>query len=144
MPLSPKKTINPHFEVRDEDEIAGYVLSRLIVSCINDKQLIDRLTRYEAERAYVFLHSETGSENEKGWNENTRIDDNGYSLVSKYLADEFRIDITADRIPLVDYVELVSPLHEEPVQTGQPHHSQRLCRDQNGRNGTSCSANASG
>jgi DNA primase large subunit len=110
--LSPKKTINPHFQVRDEDEIAGYVLSRLIVSCINDKQLIDRLTRYEAERAYVFLHSETGSEDEKGWNDNTRIDDHGYSPVSKYLADEFRIDITADRIPLVDYVELVSPLHD--------------------------------
>ena len=40
--------------MRDEDEIASYVLSRIIVSCINDKQLIDRLTRYEAERAYIF------------------------------------------------------------------------------------------
>jgi DNA primase large subunit len=110
--LSSKKKINPHFEIRDEDEIASYVLSRLIVSCINDKQLIDRLTRYEAERAYIFLHSETGSEGENGWNENTRIDNLGYSPVSKYLADEFRIDITADRIPLADYVELVAPLHE--------------------------------
>ena len=111
--LSSKKKINPHFQIRDEDEIASYVLSRLIVSCINDKQLIDRLTRYEAERAYIFLHSETGSEGgENGWNENSRFDDLGYSPISKYLADEFRIDITADRIPLTDYVELVSPLHE--------------------------------
>ena len=76
-------------------KLQSYVLSRLIVSCINDKQLIDRLTRYEAERAYHFLHSETGSEDgENGWNENTRIDNFGYSPVSKYLADEFRIDIT--------------------------------------------------
>ena len=67
--LASKKTIAAHFPHRDDEEIASYVLSRIIVSCIGDKQLYDRLTRYEAERAYYFLNNETGSENEKGWNE---------------------------------------------------------------------------
>ena len=111
--LSPKRAI-PHIAAsRDEDEIASYVLSRIIASCINDRQLFDRLTRYESDRAYVFLHSEKGSEDgERGWNEHIRLDDAGYSPIAKYLAAEFRIDITADRIPLADYVELVAPLHE--------------------------------
>jgi len=110
--LSSKKTIVAHFQNRDDDEIAGYVLSRILVSCINDKQLYDRLTRYEAERAYYFLNSETGSENERGWNENTVIDENNNSRILTYLAQEFRIDLTRDRMPLADYVEIVSPLHE--------------------------------
>ena len=38
--LSSKKTIVAHFQNRDDDEIAGYVLSRILVSCINDKQLL--------------------------------------------------------------------------------------------------------
>ncbi len=110
--LTSKRTIDSHFSVRDEDEIASYVLSRIIVSCINDRQLFERLTRYEAERAYVFLHSEQGGENEKGWNEHAKLDESGYSPISKYLAAEFRLDITAEKIPLTDYVELVAPLHE--------------------------------
>ncbi|MGD0080355.1 MAG: DNA primase large subunit PriL [Methanoregula sp.] len=110
--LSSKKTIVAHFQNRDDDEIAGYVLSRILVSCINDKQLYDRLTRYEAERAYYFLNSETGSENEKGWNENTVFDDDNNSRILVYLAQEFRINLTGDRMPLADYVEIVSPLHE--------------------------------
>ena len=111
--LSPKRTILVTSSAREEDEIASYVLSRIIASCINDRQILDRLTKYESERAYVFLHSEKGSEDgERGWNEHVRLDDAGYSPIAKYLAAEFRIDITADRIPLVDYVELVAPLHE--------------------------------
>jgi len=111
--LSSKKTIITHFQTRDEDEIAGYVLSRIIVSCIGDAQLIDRLTRYEAERAYEFLVSETGTEKgEKGWNENIMLDADEFSPVSKYLAGEFGIDITKGRMPLPDYVEIIAPLHE--------------------------------
>jgi len=111
--LTPKRAI-PHITAdRDEDEIASYVLSRIIASCMSDRQLFDRLTRYESERAYVFLHSEKGSEDgERGWNEHVRLDESGYSPIAKYLAAEFRIDITADWIPLADYVELVAPLHE--------------------------------
>jgi DNA primase large subunit len=111
--LSSKKTIVAHFQNRDDAEIASYVLSRIIVSCIQDKQLYDRLTRYEAERAYYFLNAETGSENEKGWNENAVLDDEGNSRIAKYLAAEFRIDLSKDKIPLADYVEIVAVLHEE-------------------------------
>ena len=111
--LSSKKMIVSHFQNRDEDEIAGYVLSRIIASCIGDKQLLDRLTRYEADRAYHFLVSETGTENgEKGWNENITLDNDGFSPISKFLAHEFGIDITREKIPLNDYVEIIAPLHE--------------------------------
>jgi DNA primase large subunit len=110
--LSSKRTFSAHFEHRDDDEIASYVLSRIIVSCIKDKQLYDRLTRYEAERAYFFLNVETGSENEKGWNENTIIDDENNSRIANYLAAEFRIDLSKKQMPLVDFVEIVSVLHE--------------------------------
>jgi len=111
--LSSKKTIITHFQTRTEDEIAGYVVSRIIVSCIGDVQLIDRLTRYEAERAYQFLVSETGTEDgEKGWNENVMLDADEFSPASKYLAFEFGIDITKGKMPLADYVEIIAPLHE--------------------------------
>ncbi len=93
--LSSKRTFIAHFQHSDEDEIAGFVLSRIIASCIQDKQILDRLTRYEADRAYYFLVSELGTEEgERGWNENTRLDDDGYSPIAKYLAAEFRINIT--------------------------------------------------
>jgi DNA primase large subunit len=112
--LSAKRTFIAHFQQRDEDEIAAFVLSRIIVSCIQDKQLFERLSRYEAERAYYFLISELGTEEgEKGWNENTLLDEDGYSPITKYLAAEFRINITEARMPLVDYVEIAAPLHDE-------------------------------
>src|SRR5512137_163052 len=82
--LASKKTIAAHFQHRDDEEIASYVLARIIVSCVQDKQLYDRLARYEAERAYYFLNAETGSESEKGWNENAILDDNRNSRISNY------------------------------------------------------------
>jgi DNA primase large subunit len=111
--LASKKTIAAHFQHRDDDEIAGYVLARIIVSCVQDKQLYDRLTRYEAERAYYFLSSETGSESEKGWNENAVLDSEQNSRIANYIAAEFRIDLSRDRMPVNDYIEIVSVLHEE-------------------------------
>jgi DNA primase large subunit len=111
--LSSKRTVIAHFQHRDDDEIASFVMSRIIASCIPDKNLFDRLTRYEAERSYHFLVSETGTEDgEKGWNENTLLDDDGYSQISKYVATEFGINITDERMPLPDYVEIISPLHD--------------------------------
>jgi len=111
--LSSKKTISAQFPHRDDEEIASFVLSRIIISCIQDKQLYDRVTRYESERAYHFLNTETGSENEKGWNEHAILDDEGNSRIASYLAAEFRIDLAKNRLPLADYVEIVSVLHDE-------------------------------
>ncbi|NMB79640.1 MAG: DNA primase large subunit PriL [Methanomicrobiales archaeon] len=111
--LASKKTISAHFQHRDDEEIASYVLARIIVSCIQDKQLYDRLARYEAERAYYFLNAETGSESEKGWNEHAILDEDQNSRIARYLAGEFGLDLSKDRMPLADYVEIVSVLHED-------------------------------
>ena len=105
--ISPKKIFAPTVSDSVDDEIAAYALARIIVSCVNDKQLIDRLTRYEAERVYYFLV------NEEEWNQNYKLEDSGYSRLCIALADELGIQITQDRMPLTDYVELVSPLHED-------------------------------
>jgi DNA primase large subunit len=110
--LLPKKT-EYSVTLPAEDEIAAYALARVIVSCINDRQLLDRLTRYEAERAYYFLNSEIGSETTKGWNDDAVLDDDMNSGISNYVAAEFEITLAKDRIPLVDYVEVVSQLHED-------------------------------
>ncbi|MFA4824170.1 MAG: DNA primase regulatory subunit PriL [Methanoregula sp.] len=101
-----KKTIVPEITGSADDEIAGYALARIIVSCVHDKTLIDRLTRYEAERAYFFLV------NEEEWNQNYH-GDGEYSRLCIAIAHELGIQITKDRIPLVDYVELVAPLHQD-------------------------------
>jgi len=105
--ISSKKTVRPEISGSAEDEIATYALARIIASCVNDRQLIDRLTRYESDRAYYFLV------NEEEWNQNYRQEEGEYSRLCVSLASEIGIRITQDRMPLVDYVELVAPLHED-------------------------------
>ena len=102
-----KKTFAPEITGSADDEIAEYALARIIVSCVHDKTLIDRLTRYESDRAYYFLV------NEEEWNQNYHQDDSEYSHLCIALAHELGIQITKDRIPLADYVELVAPLHQD-------------------------------
>ena len=105
--IRPKKTFAPDVTDWPEDEIASYALARIIVSCVNDRQLIDRLTRYEAERTYYFLV------NEEDWNRNYLAGNGEYSRLWLAIADELGIRITQDRMPVADYVELVSPLHDD-------------------------------
>ncbi|MFA6226319.1 MAG: DNA primase regulatory subunit PriL [Methanoregula sp.] len=105
--ITTKKIFTPEITGTADDEIAGYALARIIVSCLHDKTLIDRLTRYEAERAYYFLV------NEEEWNQNYKEGEGEYSRLCIALAQELGIQITKDRIPLVDYVELVAPLHQD-------------------------------
>ncbi len=105
--ITVKKTFTPEISGSADDEIAGYALSRIIVSCVHDKTLIDRLTRYEADRAYYFLV------NEEEWNQNFQEGEGEYSRLCIAIAQELGIQITKDRIPLVDYVELVAPLHQD-------------------------------
>jgi DNA primase large subunit len=105
--LSKKKIFAPEISDSVDDEIATYALARIIVSCVNDKQLIERLTRYEAERGYYFLV------NEEEWNQNYKLEDSGYSRLCITLSNELGIQITKDRMPLTDYVELASSLHED-------------------------------
>ncbi len=105
--ISPRKTFAPEVPGSAEDEIAAYALSRIMASCINDRHLIDRLTRYESDRAYYFLV------NEEEWNQNCKMEDGEYSRLCVAVAGELGIRITQDRMPLVEYVELVAPLHED-------------------------------
>jgi DNA primase large subunit len=74
--------------------ISGYVLARIIISCAADRALMERLVRYEAERAYSFLLDEE---------ENKRI----------YVASSVGLDIGKASLPVVQYVEIVAGLHEE-------------------------------
>jgi len=105
--ISPKKNRPPEVGDVPEDEIAGYALARIIASCINDRQILDRLTRFEAERAYYFLV------NEEEWNSKYQQGEGDYSLLWAAIADEMGVRITQDRIPVPDYVELVAPLHDD-------------------------------
>ncbi len=105
--ITVKKTSVPEITGSVDDEIASYALARIIVSCTHDKTLVDRLTRYEAERAYYFLV------NEEEWNQNFQEGEGEYSRLCIAIAQELGIQITKDRIPLVDYVELVAPLHQD-------------------------------
>jgi DNA primase large subunit len=105
--ITPKKNFSPEVTGPVDDEIAGYALARVIVSCVNDRQLIERLTRYESERAYFFLV------NEEEWNQNYRQEEGEYSRLCVALADELGIRITLDRMQFADYVELVAPLHDD-------------------------------
>ena len=105
--ITPKKTVAPEVAGSPEEEIAAYALARIIVSCVNDRQMIDKLTRYEAERAYYFLV------HEEDWNQNYRQDEGEYSRLCVALAAEMGIRITQDRMPFIDYVEMVAPLHED-------------------------------
>jgi DNA primase large subunit len=108
--IRPKKIFAPEVTEWPEDEIASYALARIIVSCVNDRQLFDRLTRYEAERAYYFLV------NEEDWNRNYQQGEGEYSRLWTAIAEELGIRIAQDRMPVADYVELVSPLHDDRFQ----------------------------
>jgi DNA primase large subunit len=105
--IATKKGFPPEVSGAAEEEIAVYALARIIVSCVNDRQLIDRLTRFEADRAYSFLVSE------EEWNQHYRQEAGEYSRLCVTLAAEMGIRIAQDRMPLADYVELVSPLHQD-------------------------------
>ncbi|MDD1705582.1 MAG: DNA primase large subunit PriL, partial [Methanoregulaceae archaeon] len=74
--------------------IAGYVLARIIISCTADRAMMDRLVRYEAQRAYSFLLDE---EDQK----------------KTYIASSVGLNIGESSLSVVQYVEIVAGLHEE-------------------------------
>jgi DNA primase large subunit len=80
--------------LRPELEIASYALARVLVSCIGDRSLIDRLARYEAERASFFLATE-------------RPD------IRRYVALSLGIDPDASAMPVTRYVELVPRMRDQ-------------------------------
>lgn len=80
-------------KLETELEISSYALARMLVSCIGDRSLIDRLARYEAERASYFLENEDAE-------------------IKRSIADKLQIDPDATTMPVVNYVELVPHLRD--------------------------------
>lgn len=84
----------PADDIHVKLEIFSYGLARVLVSCMKDRTLIDRLARYEARRAAQFLADE--------------------DLQKKaYVAESLSMSLDAARMPLVAYVDLVAPLRDE-------------------------------
>ncbi|MDV2482026.1 DNA primase regulatory subunit PriL [Methanoculleus sp. Wushi-C6] len=79
--------------LRPEFEIAGYALARVLVSCVGDRLLVDRLARYESERASFFLATEDPE-------------------IRRFVAMSIGIDTGADALPVIDYVELVTHMRD--------------------------------
>jgi DNA primase large subunit len=74
--------------------VSGYALARVIISCMKDRMVIDRFTRNEAQKAYECLLDEEPDK-------------------KVFVATSLGIDISADEVPLVPYVELSSGMREE-------------------------------
>ncbi len=73
--------------------VAGYAIARIIVSCMKDRMIIDRLTRYESQKAYEYLADEEPDK-------------------KAYIAQSLGLDFTTRSIPLIPYIELVSGMRE--------------------------------
>ena len=84
-------------------EVAGYALARVLVSCSGERFLMDRLARYEAERAFGFLEEERDSRRR-------RTDDSG---IRDYVAESLSMNLAKREMPVIQYVELVPFLRED-------------------------------
>lgn len=74
--------------------VSGYALARVILSCMKDRLVIDRFTRSEAQKAYECLIDEEPGK-------------------KAFVATSLGIDLRADEVPLVPYVELSAGMREE-------------------------------
>lgn len=79
--------------LKPEFEIASYALARVLVSCSGNRSFIDRLARYEAERASFFLETEDPE-------------------IRQFVAWSIGISTGIVAMPVTDYVELVSRMRD--------------------------------
>lgn len=79
--------------LKPEYEIASYALARVLVSCSGNRSLIDRLARYEAERASFYLEVEDPD-------------------IREFVAWSIGISTDAATMPVTGYVELVPHLRD--------------------------------
>jgi DNA primase large subunit len=77
-----------------ERDVFSYALARILVSCSKDRGLIDRLTRFEAARAWGFLQEEETAKR-------------------AYVCGSIGIDPDTRELPVTEYVELVPQLRED-------------------------------
>ncbi len=76
-----------------EWEILSYAFARILISCLNERNLTDRLCRYEAERASYFLQTEDPEKRD-------------------YVASIVGINPGIEEISVVEYVGLCPALHD--------------------------------
>lgn len=74
--------------------ISGYVVARILVSCASDRSLMDRLVRYESQRAFTFLLDEEEAK-------------------KAHVARSAGLGIGGSTLPVVQYTEIVAGLHED-------------------------------
>jgi DNA primase large subunit len=77
-----------------ERDVFSYAIARILVSCGKERGLIDRLTRFEAGRAWGFLQEEEEAKR-------------------AYVCGSIGIDPDAREIPVMEYVELVPHLRDD-------------------------------
>ena len=80
-----------------EHEILSYAIARMIVSCMNERPVIDKLCRYESERAAYFLKHEEPAKKE-------------------YIARSLGIDLRSGQMSVREYVELVRDIRDAKWQ----------------------------
>jgi DNA primase large subunit len=81
-------------EIRDaEGDLFSYAFARIIVTCLAERGITERHARYEAHRALSFLREESPA-------------------LRDFVAGRIGIDTHADRISVIQFVELTSSLRE--------------------------------
>lgn len=75
-------------------DIATYVLARVLVSCVHDRNLIERLARMEAKRVYFYIHDE----------ENAKL--------KNHVCETLDITFGLGTMPVIRYVELASSVRD--------------------------------
>jgi len=76
-----------------EFEILSYAFARILISCLDERNLIDRLCRYEAERASYFLQTEVPEKR-------------------NYVASIVGLKPADGEMPVVEYIGLCPSLHD--------------------------------
>ncbi|HWQ67914.1 MAG TPA: DNA primase regulatory subunit PriL [Methanospirillum sp.] len=74
--------------------ISSYPVSRILVSCLGDRALIDRLCRYQAWKVYWYLQEENQDKRE-------------------FIARALGLSGTINTIPVIQYVEIAARIHED-------------------------------
>ncbi len=75
-------------------DLASYAIARVIVSCMKDRPLMDRLARWEAQRSSAFLEGE-----EEG--------------KKSFIASSLGLVLSDGTLPLARYIELASGLRDD-------------------------------
>ena len=89
----PREGLDSGFDF-PEGEVISYALARVIVSCMDDRTVIDRLARYEALRASQFLQDEPAEKR-------------------RFVAEQIGFDPDARTLPVTAYVELTAGLRDQ-------------------------------